>query len=184
MLTASLLTVSLAALQGLGCGGDEGGPSATCTAITSYAASTANPVSFATDIYPILSDTNIMNGCSQVTICHGNPPSGLDDLLSPTKTLQFLYSPPDMARARQNLLTASVNAPTMQVVAPGNVGQSFLAYKISDRTTLACVNSMCVAGASVGNNQPCGDTMPSVGNPLTAEQRTKILDWIAQGAGS
>jgi hypothetical protein len=184
MITTSLLTVSLAALQGLGCSGDGDSTPATCTALTSYTPSTSNFLSFATDIYPILSDTNIMNGCSQVTICHGNPPSGLDDLLSPTKTMQFLYSPPDMARARQNLMTASVNAPTMQVVAPGNVGQSFMAYKISDRNTLACVNSKCVAGASVGNNQPCGDPMPSGGNPLTAEQRTKILDWIAQGAGS
>jgi hypothetical protein len=88
----------------------------------------------------------------------------------------------DPAMAKAQLLMPSVNAPTMQRVTPGSVGQSFLAYKISDRNALACVNSMCVSGASVGNNKPCGDVMPSVGNALTAEQRTKILDWIAQGA--
>lgn len=184
MITASLLTASLAALP-VGCGGDDGGSNPTCTALTSYTASSGNLVSYMNDIYPILASTDVTTGgCSQVTICHGVNPSGLDDLINPTKFLQFLYEPANPAMARQNLLTASVNAPGMQRVAPGSVGQSFMSYKISDRNTLACVNAMCVAGASIGNNQPCGDVMPSVGPPLTTEQRTKILDWIAQGAGS
>ena len=67
--------------------------------------------------------------------------------------------------AKAELLMASVNAPAMQRVVPGNVGQSFLAYKIwdKDRTGLACVASMCESGASIGINMPCGDQMPSVG---------------------
>ena len=40
---------------------------------------------------------------------------------------------------------------------------------------------MCVAGASAGNHMPCGDQMPSVGT-INPTSRTKILDWIAQGA--
>jgi len=186
MITASLLTASLAALSGLGCGGsDTPAANPKCDALKTYTASSGNLVNYETDIYPILSSTNVTTGgCAQVTICHGVNPSGLDDLIAPTKFLQFLYEPANPGMARTNLLTASVNAPGMQRVSPGSVGQSFLAYKISDKETLSCVNAMCVAGASIGNNQPCGDVMPSVGSALTAEQRTKILDWIAQGAGS
>ena len=175
MITASLFAVSLAALP-LGCGGDTGGGgNPTCDALKTYTASSGTLVSYENDIYPILASTDItMGGCGQVTICHGNPPSGIDKLTNPTKTLQFLFDPPNPAMARTG----------MQRVAPGSVAQSFLAYKISDKNTLACVNAMCVMGASIGVSQPCGDVMPSIGTPLTATQRTKILDWIAQGAGS
>ena len=179
---AVLITTAFGTLAGDGCAPATSSGNTTCTDLTGYTASTSTPVSFANDIYPILADVNLPAGCGQTTICHGNPPSGLDNLTANKKTLQFLYDPPDMAMARSNLLMASVNAPSMQRVVPGNVGQSLLAYKISGREGLACVNSMCVAGASLGNNMPCGDPMPSTGDPLSATNRTKILDWIAQGA--
>ena len=83
--------------------------------------------------------------------------------------------------AQALLQQAPLNAPGMKFVVPGNVGGSFLAYKISGADELACVSSMCVAGASIGKSMPCGDPMP-VGGILTAADRTKILDWIAQGA--
>jgi hypothetical protein len=51
-----------------------------------------------------------------------------------------------------------------------------------DKAGLACADSMCVAGASSGNNiTTCGDPMPSVG-VLNPTFRTKILDWIKLGA--
>jgi hypothetical protein len=79
----------------------------------------------------------------------------------------------------------SVNAPTMMRVSAGNVGASLMAYKIAAKQSdLACVSSMCVEGASVGNHKPCGDLMPSVGPALSAASRTKILDWIALGAAN
>jgi hypothetical protein len=187
IMAVSLTTIAVAVATlggGAGCGSSTTADS-TCADLTSYHASTTTPLSFATDIYPILSDTNVMNGCGQVSICHGNPPGGIDDLFAANKkTLQFVFDPPDPAMARANLLMASVNAPSMQRVTPSNVGQSFLAYKISGRTALACVNASCVSGASVGNNQPCGDVMPSVGQELSAANKTKILDWIAQGAAN
>ena len=70
----------------------------------------------------------------------------------------------------------------MARVVAGNVGQSFLAYKIWDkeRKGLACVASMC-SGVSASMTLPCGDQMPSVGS-IDPANRTKILDWIAQGA--
>jgi len=183
---AASLTISLSGLVGFACGGsDPIGPPVgdICDDITGYVAKSTAPVSFATDIYPIFADTNVTNGCGQTTICHGNPPGGLDDIFTPTKYLQFLRNPADIAMAKAELLMASVNAPTMQRVVPGNVGQSFLAYKIwdKDRKGLACVASMCVAGATIGNNMPCGDQMPSVGT-IDMAKRDLILDWIAKGA--
>jgi hypothetical protein len=122
-------------------------------------------------------------GCAQESICHGVMPGGIDDPFAPTKFLQFQYEPADAAMAKAQLLMASLNAPTMQRVVPGKVGESFIAYKIwdEDRKGLACVNSKCVAGASAGNHMPCGDEMPSTGT-INAPDRVKILDWIAQGA--
>ena len=180
---AAFLTVSLSGLVGFACGSEPNGGGSICADITAYMAKSTGPVSFATSIYPILADTNVTNGCGQTTICHGNPPGGLDDIFTPTKYLQFLRNPEDIAMARADLLTASVNAPTMMKVVPGNVGQSFMAYKVWDkeRRGLACVADKCVAGATIGNNMPCGDQMPSVGT-IDAADRDLILDWIATGA--
>ena len=174
-IATSLTALSLAALSACAPATSSGG---SCDDFTSYMPTATTPPSFATDLYPLFSDTNeTVNGCGQTTICHGAPPMTLDPAM--TKTLVFTTS---AASAKAALLENSVNAPNMKRVVPGNVGASFLAYKIAkDRSGLACVNSMCVAGASVGNNAPCGDLMPNLGE-LTDAQRTKILDWIALGA--
>ena len=185
IMAASLTTIALSGFVGVGCGSTGGGD--VCADITGYVAKSTGPVSFATDIYPILADTNVTNGCGQVTICHGNPPGGLDDIFTPTKYLQFLRNPADIPMAKAELLMSSVNAPSMMRVVPSNVGASFLAYKIwdKDRTGLACVASKCEAGATIGNHMPCGDQMPSVGKldpDGSTTNRDKILDWIAKGA--
>jgi hypothetical protein len=189
IIAAWLTATAFAALSGLACAPESSTPPTDCTTFTNYMATPGAPqLSFATDIYPIFGDTNITNGCGQEVSCHGNPPGGLDDVLNPTKVMQFVYDDLmggdafDAVMAKAQLMMPSVNAPTMQRVVAGNVGQSFLAYKIAkERSGLACVNTMCVAGASVGNNMPCGDLMPSLGT-MTDADRTKILDWIAQGA--
>ena len=187
ILAACFATLSLATLSGLGCGSNDGGTNASCTMFTSYTATTANPLTFTTDIYPIFADTNAPAGCAQALICHGQPMMALDP--GNTKYLTFVFGTmaapvldPGMARAQ--LLMPSVNAPSMQRVTPGSVGQSFLAYKIAaDRNGLACASSSCQSGASVGISKPCGDLMPSLGtDTFSAANRTKILDWIAQGA--
>jgi hypothetical protein len=182
---AACFTTSLAAVSGLGCGSESNGNSA-CDMFNAYVPTTSTPLSFATDIYPIFADTSPANaGCAQTLICHGQPSMSLDPAM--TKKLTFLFGTSaaptmDPAMAKAELLMNSVNAPSMARVAPGSVKNSFLAYKIAkDRNGLACANSMCQAGASVGNNMPCGDLMPTVGT-LSDTNRTKILDWIAQGA--
>jgi hypothetical protein len=133
--------------------------------------------SFATAVYPILSNTMANKGCAQTLICHGDPPFDIDTAPG-VKTLSFIAAAPMVKTA---LLGASVNAPSMNMVVANDVGGSFLAYKISGADGLACVNSSCVSGASTGTSKPCGDPMPTLGT-LTDAERTTILDWIAMGA--
>ena len=159
-----------------GDGGGSDGPTkpAICTSLENYQPTTTTTLSFATDIQPMMSN---LTTCGLATACHGDPPVNLDP--GNTRTMVIVGDP---VAAKAALRGMSVNAPTMANVVPGNVGQSFMAYKLSGTPGLGCVASACVAGASVGLARPCGDPMPSIGGTLTDADRTKILDWIAQGA--
>ncbi len=168
---------SLLGLSSFACGGGDS-PSK-CSDLQSYTASTTMALSFATDIHPILSNTTTQVGCSQTVICHGSPAWPIDSAMTPTKTFSLIDPPATVKTAL--LQQVSVNAPSMKFVVPSNVGSSFLAYKLSGADGLACVNAMCVSGASNSLTTPCGDPMP-VGGVLSAADRVKILDWIAQGA--
>ena len=171
--TWSLVGVSLSLLA---CG-SEAAPSPKCMQLAMYSPTTVTPVSFATDIYPILSSTNATNGCGMELICHGMMPMPID--VAGTKTLSFIDP---AATVKAALLMNSIHAPGMARVAPGSVQNSFLSYKISGKDGLSCVNSMCNAAAGIGP-APCGDEMPSpLFSPIADADRTKILDWIAQGA--
>ena len=172
------LSVSLLAVGLLSCSKEsEGGGGPACMALEDYTASVTVAPSFATDIHPILSNTTAAMGCAQATLCHGNPSVAIDKLGA--KMLPFA----DAAATRTALLGAPVNAPGMMMVVPGNVGASFLAYKISGVDGLSCVKSMCASGASAGVMKPCGDPMPTAGI-LSPADRIKILDWIALGAAN
>jgi hypothetical protein len=179
---AASLTLGLAALSVISCGSNTtSSGNATCTSLMSYASTVPNQLSFATDVYPILTNTatgsaTAPSGCAQTLICHGDPPLPIDTAM--TKTLHFTDPP---ATVRTALLGMSVNAPTMAIVVPGNVQNSFMAYKISGTEGLSCVTSKCMAGATVDTQTACGAPMPSNGT-IAASDRTKILDWIASGA--
>src|SRR4029453_2048538 len=99
-------------------------PSPKCMELATYMPTTLTPYSFMTDIYPIFSDMNQTNGCGMTLICHGNPAMKIDSNM--TKTLVFIDP---AANVKAALLMNSVHAPSMARVAPGNVGNSFLAYK-------------------------------------------------------
>jgi hypothetical protein len=184
---ASLFGVSLCSVS---CGGGSGGaqPSPGCDPLTNYTASSTMPLSFATDILPILSG---VTSCGAGGICHGDPPM---QLTSSGKTLQFGPQTGGVmnvsaAMVKAALLGPSVNAPSMSLVVPGNVGASFLAHKISGMDALTCIQTNCTAHATIGTNPPapaqltpCGDPMPRPGGMLSAADKTKILDWIKQGA--
>jgi hypothetical protein len=173
---ASLLAMSMSSLS---CSSPAATPpAAICTQLTGYAASSMAMYSFATDIAPILSN---QTSCAAATVCHGNPPAFLD---THGKTLSFVGTP---ATVKAALLGPSINAPSMKIVVPGNVGTSFLAYKVSGKDALGCVASNCVANATTGTSSPqitpCGDPMPALMlGTLADADKTKILDWIAQGA--
>ena len=167
-------TWSLMALSSLACGGDSPNK---CGELQSYRASTTTPLSYATDIHPILSNPTYAVGCSQATICHGTPPWPVDAAM--TKTFSLIDAAATVKTAL--LQQVPVNVPSMKFVVPSNVGASFLAYKLSGLDGLACMNAMCVSGAANTLTTPCGDPMP-VGGVLSAAERVKILDWIAQGA--
>ena len=176
----ALLTLSTT-LVGVSCGGDgpTTPPVSICDMIEDYTASTTTPLTFTTDIQPIIMTSAT---CGLVSQCHGNTPVIID--AAGMKTFSYVG---DAMTVRASMLEPSVNAPTMNIVVPGNVANSMMAYKLSGVDGLRCLSSRspspCVDGASTGTETDCGDDMPAVpGGTLTAADRSKILDWIAQGA--
>jgi hypothetical protein len=168
-------------LAGVSCGGDgpTTPPVSICDTLEDYTPSTTTPLTFTADIQPIIM---VAASCGLVSQCHGNTPVFIDTAM--TKTFTYVGDP---ATVRTSMLAASVNAPTMNIVAPGSVANSFMAYKLSGNDGLRCLSSRspspCVDGASTGTETDCGNDMPSMpGGTLSAADRTKILDWIAQGA--
>ena len=168
-------------LAGVSCGGDgtTTPPVSICDTLEDYTASTTTPLTFTADIQPIMMNPLT---CGLASQCHGNPAVTID--AAGMKT--FSYTGDPMA-VRAAMLQPSVNAPTMANVVPNQVSQSLLAYKLSGVDGLRCLSSRtpsaCADGASKGTETDCGDDMPSMpGGTLSAADRIKILDWIAQGA--
>jgi hypothetical protein len=179
IIAALLPVVSMAGLGGLGCGSSgSGGGGGTCDTLGSYTA-TVTTSSFATDVYPILSNMDAQQfGCGQQLICHGEPSMAID--MGGTMTLKFTDAAATVLTA---LKAPSINAPGMPRVTAGDLTHSLLAYKVSDKATLACANgvSPCTGTTMSNHTTMCGDIMPSVGM-INPADRTKILDWIKLGA--
>ena len=175
-----LLSISVSAMS-CGSSGGGGGGTGVCADLTNYKASTTTQLSFATDVLPILQDMTGTTGpsCAFVSICHGTPAVNLYKAGAGTAMLSFSGT---AASVKSMLLANSINDPSMPRVAPGDVGGSFLAHKISGKDALTCSNLTC-GGNSMGTITACGDPMPSSSvGVLSDANRTKILDWIAQGA--
>ena len=138
----TLVSLSLVSIVASSCGSSNPPPppGPECVALTSYVPTSTAPLSFATDIYPILTNTGdlaaTMPGCSAASICHAaanpaaNPPTTMQQL-NAHGTAQYLSFIDPPATVLATLMTNSVNAPSMKRVVPSNVGQSFIAYKIS-----------------------------------------------------
>ena len=177
----ALMSVSVSALSCGSSGGGGGSSSGVCSDLMNYKATTTTQLSFATDILPILQDMSGTTGpsCAFVSICHGTPAVNLYKPGAGTATLSFAG---DAATVKAMLLAKSVNDPSMARVSPGDVGGSFLAHKISGKDALTCSTLTCT-GNTMNMMTACGDPMPSSGvGMLSDANRTKILDWIAQGA--
>ena len=140
-LRSSILPLSLLAtsLLPVACGGSDS-PPAVCGELESYTSTVTNQLSFATDIYPILTNTSATgSGCAQENACHGAAAVPINALGS--IKLPFVFGTPDApvmdaAMAKANLLMTSVNASGMQRVSPGSVKNSLMSYKISGKDGL------------------------------------------------
>jgi hypothetical protein len=155
-----------------------------CTACTGPT-STAAMVSFSATIQPIL-----RVGCGTGgNTCHGQYPG--------TMSAANLYLAEPTANGDGNgdagaiipeiVGMKSIEAPSLDLVNPGNPEESYLMHKI-DGDLMCTLGSSCAAIAGLNLNatitQPCGIQMPQNSPPLTVDERTEIWNWIAQGANN
>jgi hypothetical protein len=75
------------------------------------------------------------------------------------------------------VMRASKTLPSMQLVKPGDPANSFLMLKID-----GCLSGLTGCTPLEQDVGPCGDSMPSGSELLSAEERDLFRRWIAQGA--
>jgi len=152
-----------------------------CTACTGPTA-TAAMVSFATTIQPIL-----QVGCGTGgNTCHGQYGAG-------ASTANLYLAEPvangDGYGDAGAIITgirgvASIEAPSLDIINPGNPGESYLMHKIDG--DMCAIMSDCAAlpltDFNGTINVACGVQMPQNSSPLSDDDRTQIWNWIAQGA--
>jgi len=145
-----------------GAGGSAGGAGTVGAGGTNGAA-----VSFATDIYPIIT--------AKCTPCHtkaANQDGGLN-MSSETAAYMSLVgpgNPPTGGPAKTNTTCTMLDAKKVRV-SPGDPTHSYMYIKITN--TDAALSTA-----------KCGPAMPETASKLvlSADQKTKIHDWIAGGA--
>jgi hypothetical protein len=166
----------------VGCSSSTSGSSA---ADAPAACGTAT-VSFQADVMPVFAAN-----CSTTGACHGQMQNaGEESLYLGLNASEGVSGPSDVQAVYSGLVgVASVEDPSMKLVASGDPADSFLWHKVNgdqntDSTTAggcqpvasganAC--SDCVAGA------PCGVQMPFASSLAPADVCT-IENWISQGA--
>jgi hypothetical protein len=150
---------------------------------------TSKPVSYATDVVPILQVS-----CAATQVCHGVMglsmpegfylgPAGPPGVSPPPWTADEVAA----SRAAMVGVTAKENT-MMNFVTPMDPDTSFLFHKIvgdmNSNPTVAngCVttNSMCFGCSQ--STQPCGVPMPYNSMSLAADQICTFKSWIVQGA--
>jgi hypothetical protein len=146
---------------------------ATCTAYTSTA-DLSQPVSFSKDVMPLLHAS-----------CGGCHKSGMNMTPHSLELVLGDAGVEEPSGLLQKLVGAkSVEAPEMDLVAPGDPANSYLMHKLdNDQCTLA---AECNAG-SLGSKYPdCGNAMPPVAASappkLSSATRDIVRAWIHQGA--
>jgi hypothetical protein len=127
-------------------------------------------VSFENDLMPFFSVTCAFGGCHDgLTRKNGlylgpNFNDGAADATTRGEVLQSLLAP----------ATTTADLPR---VTPGDPSRSFLMLKVQ-----GCQNRLGLACNSALPDEPCGAQMPALSPPLTAEKRSLLARWIAQGA--
>jgi hypothetical protein len=140
------------------------------------------PVSFATDIQPILQRSCGVGGAT----CHGSYPGS-------SNAGQHLYLAEPTANAdgdgdagailSEIVGKASLEAPSMDIVAAGDPSNSYLMHKVNG--DMCAIMSDCAPISTsfpTALTVPCGVQMPQNSPALLASEATLIWDWIAQGA--
>ncbi len=179
--SASTLACSSSSSGGSGCdtGGANGG---TCTAGQTQpfhsCADLTQSVSFKSDIQPIFNMSCAIAGST----CHGDP--ALQKMESKTGQV-WLGLPvdagaPDSSAVLMGIVgVKSPENPGMDLVAPGDPGNSYLMHKL-DYDECQYASACNATSNSIFAN--CGLGMPYNAGTLDIPTRDKIRAWIAQGA--
>jgi hypothetical protein len=126
--------------------------------------------SFASDVLPIFE-----NSCALSASCHGDP-SSPDPASGYRPYLGAVDPPSDIALIFSTVVGQdSHNVTGMKMVDPGKPESSFLMHKMDH--DLSCAALSCKDG-------DCGTGMPDGSDPLPAETRNIVRDWILQGAAN
>jgi hypothetical protein len=126
--------------------------------------------SFATDVLPIFE-----NSCALSASCHGDP-SSPDPSSGYRPYLGAVDPPSDIDLIFSTVVGQdSHNVAGMKMVDPGKPETSFLMHKMDN--DLSCAALTCKDG-------DCGTEMPQGSDPLPAETRNTVRDWILQGAAN
>jgi len=129
--------------------------------------------SFANDVLPIFE-----NSCALSKSCHGDsaspdPASGYRPYLGEAEAPE---KPSNIGLIFSTVVGQDSHVATgMKIIDPGKPESSFLMHKMDD--DLTCAGITC-------ENGDCGTEMPQGSDPLPAETRNTVRDWILQGAAN
>jgi hypothetical protein len=172
-----------------GSGGNSGSSSGgSCASAT---------VSFKTDVIPL-----IQNSCSLTSSCHGMPNYTMAESLYLGPNLSDQPSgdtASDIQTAHDNLVNVTAVESTMKFVVPGDLANSFLWHKINGDVappngnnagkTDPMIAATCMAAAAsttscvdCNSTDPCGTSMPYLGELLTSDEQCVFQNWILGGA--
>ena len=139
----------------------------------------AAPASFENDVMPIF-----QQGCTLSSVCHGQANNAAEENLYLGDAVA--NTPAIIAQVYAGLVgVKSDEDPSMNQVTAGDVANSYLSHKlVGDQGSLAsqCAAAAQLCGASCTAQNPCGASMPYLGEPLRQQDVDAINAWIAQGA--
>lgn len=170
----SSLAAIVSAIGVTGCASSSGSGSQQVTC-------NANP-SFKTDVMPVFQQS-----CTLSSVCHGQMGNSAEENLFLGENA--MNTDADISATYAQLVNVKAKEiPSMNLVTPGDLNNSFLWHKvhdsISDLTSnlgmqCAKATAMCTDCTAA---QPCGSTMPYQSNPIDPMFACTLQNWIMNGA--
>lgn len=151
-----------------------------CPVCTGPGADASTAVSFAADIQPIFQGSCGVSGPT----CHGQFGGGSAQNLYLAEPMVSDDGYGDAGAILEGIVRmTSLEAPTMDIVTPGDPSSSYLMHKVNG-DMCAIISDCAPITASLPSSitMPCGVRMPQTGAPLGPSEATLIWDWIEQGA--